>query len=279
MLKKTHLKIACIQLNAGANWEKNWQATEKLLLAAARAQPDLILLPENFIARVPEQKIISVAREAVPQILLLLRTFAKRHSVVIVAGSVPELLKQFRRKQKILTANTCYVFSAQGKQILKYRKMHLFDIDIPGVRVQESRSVLAGKKPGFFKVQGMGVGVGICYDLRFPEYFRALSKRGAELFLIPANFTAQTGKTAWEVLLRARAIENQCYVAAAGQCGRHPASGIVSYGHSMVLDPEGKVMKRASFGKSKVLIEVIKAGDLCVLRHRFPVLKHRKINA
>ncbi len=278
MKKKSDLKAACIQLSAGADWKNNWKQTEKQILRAARAGADLIVLPENFIARVSENEIYAIARDVVPQILRLLRSFSKKHGVFIAAGSVPELLNRPAGRKNSLIANTCYVFSPKGKTLSKYRKMHLFDINIPGLRVKESRSVYAGKKPGIFKARGIGVGIGICYDLRFPEYFRILSQRGAEVLVIPANFTAQTGKTAWEVLLRARAIENQCYVVAAGQCGRHPASGILSYGNSMILDPLGKVIKRASFSKPAVLITLLKLENLRVFRRRFPVLKHRKIN-
>lgn len=278
MKSKSRIRVAVIQLAAGADWKKNWKRTEKQLSFAAQAQADLILLPENFIARTSDKELNFIAHHVVPLILEQLRDFSKKNNLFIAAGSVPEFLKSGKGQLGEKTSNTCYVFSDQGKMILKYRKMHLFDIDIPGVRVMESKWVQPGSQPGFFKMKGVGIGVGICYDLRFPEYFRALVKRGTEMFLIPANFTAETGKTAWEVLLRARAIENQSFVLAAGQFGKHPESGIRSYGNSMIIDPLGRALKRASFSGASTLIADIDLTDLRTLRRRFPVLKHRKIN-
>lgn len=277
MQKKFHLRIACVQLNAGANWKKNWRQTQKQILSAVRLRAEVIVLPENFIVRAAEPVMASVEREAVPFILSWLKTFAKKRGVTIVAGSVPEIFKPLRSK-KFKIANTCFVFSAGGDEILRYRKMHLFDVNLPHVKVKESKFISPGKTPGFFKLKGIGMGVGICYDLRFPEYFRVLSAHGAEVFFIPSNFTAETGKTAWEVLLRARAIENQCYVVAPGQCGLHPGSGIMSYGNSMIVNPLGKILKRASFSTPRVLIADINLTHLGDLRRRFPVLKHRKIS-
>ena len=212
------LRTACIQFNAGLNWKKNWNQAEKFLIQAAAAKADVAVLPENFILRSSEAQLRHFARENFSQITAQLKKIARQNRLAIVAGSMPEWVPQTK-----LTANTCLVFSEEGRILLKYRKMHLFDINLPGVQVRESRFVHPGKKPGFFKMKTLPCGVGICYDLRFPEYFRALSRKGAEILFIPANFTAKTGKTAWEVLLRARAIENQAYVVASGQCGRHPA--------------------------------------------------------
>jgi len=276
MKKKTRLRIACIQLNASNNWKKNWTKVQKQLLQAVNAGAEVALLPENFIARATESEMNQIADKVVPRVLAALQIFSKKNHIAVISGSVPEKLGR-QRSRKPQSANTCSVFSSKGKIVLSYQKMHLFDVDLPGVSVQESRSVRAGKQPGFFKVDGIAAGVGICYDLRFPEYFRALSQQGAEILFVPANFTAATGETAWEVLLRARAIENQCYVVAAGQWGRHPASGIASYGNSMVIDPLGRVMKRASFARSEVLIVDLDLKLLRDYRKCFPVLKHRKI--
>lgn len=278
MKKKSTLRVACIQTDAGADWKKNWQRVQKQCDLALKSCVDVIVLPENFIARAADDVMAMIAHDAVPQVLSLIQAFSKKHSVMIVAGSIPELFKGSRKK-KYQTANTCYVFSSQGERILKYRKMHLFDIHLPQVKVQESKFVSPGVKSGYFEWNGLGMGVGICYDLRFPEYFRALSAKGAKVIFVPANFTAKTGKTAWEVLLRARAIENQCYVVASGQCGRHPGSGIVSYGNSMIIDPLGRILKRASFSKPGVLVVDLDMGWLEAFRRGFPVLEHRKIRS
>ncbi len=276
MKKKAKLRVACIQLNAGADWRLNWSRLERQLQNAVDAGVDWIVLPENFIARVSEKEMSAWPRDLVSQTLSRLEFFSKKFKTAVIAGSLPEILRGSSRAA-VKWANTCFVFSKEGKVILRYRKMHLFDVHLPQVQVEESKTVSAGNKPGEFKLEGIHAGVGICYDLRFPEYFRVLSQKGAKVLFLPSNFTSETGKTAWEVLVRARAIENQCYVVAPNQWGRHPDSGIISYGNSMIVDPLGRVIGRAGFNRSEVLIADLDFKGLGYFRTQFPVLKHRKI--
>lgn len=270
------LRVACIQINAGEDWKKNWEQAEKFLIQSARQGSHIAALPENFMLRASEKESDRLAPQIFLETLTNLKKTAVENRLTIVAGSLLEPLEAGRSKSKPRFSNTCFVISSKGKIILRYRKMHLFDISLPGVRVRESKTITAGNKPGLFTLGRVKAGVGICYDLRFPEYFRSLSRKGAEVLFVPANFTAETGKTAWEVLLRARAIENQCFVVAPGQCGRHPGSGIVSYGHSMVINPRGEVLKEASQTAPQMLLQDLDLADLRRLRRLFPVLKHRK---
>ncbi len=270
------LRVACIQTQAGSDWEKNWKQAEEFLIRAADQKAQIAALPENFILRASEKKTNEIAPQIFNEVLGRIKKAAVNFRMTIVAGSLLEPLPRQGRSRLKQFANSCFVISEKGELILRYRKMHLFDISLPQVQVRESKTILPGVKPGFFKEAGIKSGVGICYDLRFPEYFRALSKRGAEILFVPANFTAETGKTAWEILLRARAIENQCYVVAPGQCGRHPGSGIMSYGHSLIIDPLGRVLKQASFGRPQLILHDLDLEDLRRFRRLFPVLKHRK---
>lgn len=270
------LRVACIQTQAGADWEKNWKQAEGFLIRAAAQKSQIAALPENFILRASEKNTNDIAPKIFTEVLTRIKKTAVSCRMTIVAGSLLEPLARQGRGRVKKFSNSCFVISEKGEVILRYRKMHLFDIRLPQVQVQESKTIVPGAKPGFFKSFGIKSGVGICYDLRFPEYFRALSKQGAEIIFVPANFTAETGKTAWGVLLRARAIENQCYVVASGQCGRHPGSGILTYGHSLIIDPLGRVLKQASPDKPQMLLQDLDLENSRRFRRLFPVLKHRK---
>jgi predicted amidohydrolase len=172
--------------------------------------------------------------------------------------------------------NTCAVFGSDGALLARYRKIHLFDVDLQdGTRLAESSATTSGSAPELFDVKGFRVGLSICYDLRFPELYRALVARGAEVLLVPAAFTLHTGKDHWHVLLRARAIESQCWVVAAAQWGKHP-KGRASYGHSMIVDPWGVVVAECSNRVGFASADV--DGDLIAETRRvLPSLLHRRL--
>lgn len=232
------MKVAVCQLNSGADAEANLRAAQELVAEAATAGADLAVLPEytDFLGR---------GRDApAPQTLdgPYVRTFAEaaaRHRMWIAAGSFHETGPPGR------TYNTLPVFDRSGALRAYYRKIHLFDVDIPGrVSFQESRAVAPGDTAVTVQVNGVRVGLSICYDLRFPELYRRLAAAGAQVLLVPAAFMLHTGRDHWEVLLRARAIENQCFVVAAGQIGDHEP-GRTCLGRSMVVDPWGLVLAQA----------------------------------
>lgn len=266
------MRVACVQVNAGSEWEKNFPRIEKLLKKALKKRPDFIALPENFYGRTSSKALSLVARGVTPQILRYFKTFAARHGVSVLLGSILEKAGAGRKFY-----NTSVLISPQGKVIAKYRKIHLFDIGLRNVKVSESRHIAPGRKIVLSKINSIPVGLTICYDLRFPELFRALTALGAKILLVPSNFTQETGEAHWEVLLRARAIENQSFVIAPAQTGIHPESGVRSYGNSLIIDPWGRILARASRVSEGVITADLDFGFQARLRRSFPVLRHRVV--
>jgi predicted amidohydrolase len=188
----------------------------------------------------------------------------------LLAGSILE-----RRRGRIY--NTSLVFDRSGALRARYRKIHLFEARLDDGRVIRERSVYeAGSRPVMLMLEGWRCGLSICYDLRFPELYRLYADRGAHLLFAPANFTQRTGRDHWDVLVRARAIENQCFVVAPGQCGANPATGVASYGHSLVVGPWGEVLARAG-DRETCLAVTLDPDRLRETRRRIPVLRHRRL--
>ncbi|MBB4403651.1 nitrilase [Agrobacterium tumefaciens] len=174
------------------------------------------------------------------EIYSLLSDLARKHAITLHAGSIVE-------KEGNRFYNSTLVFGPDGKQIARYRKIHLFDVDTPnGISYRESDSVARGEEVVTYKVGDRTVGCGICYDIRFPELFRALRDKGADVIVLPAAFTLMTGKDHWEVLARARAVETQTYFLAVGQIGTHAGGKKACWGHSMVIDPWGHIVAQCS---------------------------------
>jgi len=195
---------------------------------------------------------------------------AREHRMWVAAGSFHEVGPGGR------TYNTALVFDRGGALAAAYRKIHLYDVEIPGrVSYHESRSVAPGDTSMVVDVEGVRVGLSICYDLRFPELYRRLADDGAQLVLVPAAFMLHTGRDHWEVLLRARAIENQCYVAAAAQIGDHDP-GRTCYGRSMVIDPWGLVLAQAP-DQTGVTVADLDLERLARIRAELPSLAHRRL--
>jgi predicted amidohydrolase len=195
----------------------------------------------------------------------------KKHALHLIAGGLPEKSGDFARP-----FNTCAVYGPGGALVTRYRKLHLFDVDLPdGTRYRESEGTAAGDAPIVVDVLGCRVGLSICYDLRFPELYRALSAAGAEVLVVPAAFTLATGKDHWHVLLRARAIEAQAYVLAAAQWGKH-SRGRMTFGKSCVVDPWGEIVAQASEGEGMVLARLDPAY-LARVRALVPSLCHRRL--
>jgi predicted amidohydrolase len=172
--------------------------------------------------------------------------------------------------------NSCVVFGPDGGLVARYRKIHLFDVELPdGSELRESAAVTEGAEPVVVEIGGFRVGLSICYDLRFPELYRALVDRGAEVLLVPSAFTLQTGKDHWHVLLRARAIESQCWLVAAAQWGRHPKNR-ASYGHALIVDPWGTIVAECSDRVGLVIADTDRAY-LERVRSMLPSLAHRRL--
>lgn len=265
------LRVACIQNNAGSNWQKNWDTALKIMDRSARRGAKLIALPEFFYWRgTSEQMPEAVTGSAV--VLREAAQFAKENRCVVLLGSLLEKTSQ-RNKYR----NTSYLITESGKLAAKYSKIHLFDTWLKGVESKESKTIRPGSSVVTAKVRGVRCGFSICYDLRFPELYRKLAIAGAKIIFVPANFTYVTGKAHWEILLRARAIENQAFVLAPGQTGAHPSTGIESYGNSMIVDPWGRVLARASAHEEGAVFADLDLEDQARLRRSFPVLKHQRL--
>lgn len=266
------LRVAAVQLNSHTDVEANLAACAEALASAAERGAQLALLPENFAYMGPE-----AGRRAVAEPLgrgpvqERLSASAQRHGLTIIAGGFPEQSSQPERP-----FNTCLVIDSSGDVAASYRKIHLFDVDLPdGTSLRESRGATAGDRPVVIEVAGFKVGLSICYDLRFPELYRALTAQGAEVLVVPAAFTLQTGKDHWHVLLRARAIEAQAWVVAAAQWGKHP-EGRATYGHSLIVDPWGTVVAECS-DRTGIVLADLDRGYLEQVRQRLPCLQHRRL--
>lgn len=265
----SRLRVACVQIDASDDLDRNRRKILASFHAAVRKGARLIAYPENFYWRGKAADMAAVAA-GTSKLTREFAQLAQKHGVYILMGSVLE--KAPRGK----FYNTSFLISPRGKVIARYRKIHLFDSKIKGARTMESKTIAPGKKPVKVLVEGIPAGLTICYDLRFPELFRALSSKGARLFFVPANFTETTGKVHWETLLKARAVENLAFVIAPGQSGTHPESGIRSFGTSLIIDPWGVVLARGKHTGEQVITADLDFKVQRRLRECFPVLKHRR---
>ncbi|HHJ40336.1 MAG: acyltransferase [Methylothermaceae bacteria B42] len=262
---------AAIQMTSSDDLADNLRTANRLICEAANKGAKLVLLPENFafMGREDHDKLALAEPDGLGPIQTFLADCARHHQLWLVGGSVP---LQSHNPEKIRAA--CLIYDTQGRRVARYDKVHLFDVDVPGSdeSYRESDTIEAGDRPVLLNTPFGKLGLTICYDLRFPEYIRLLAKKGLEILLVPAAFTARTGAAHWEVLLRARAIENQCYVIAANQGGIH-ANGRETYGHSMIIDPWGKVLARLAQTPG-VCTANIDLQHLERVRNTFPALQH-----
>jgi len=268
------VKVAAIQMNSGADVGRNLELAAQLLGDAARDGCALAVLPENF-ALMPERgrdKSLHAERPGDGPIQDFLRETAVQHGIWIVGGSMPLESPEAER-----VYGACPVYDADGKAKVVYRKIHLFDVDLVDKQesYRESNSMFPGNEVVTVDTPVGRVGLTICYDLRFPEMFRQLVDAGSVMFTVPAAFTATTGEAHWHTLLRARAIENLAYVVAPGQYGEHPDNR-ATYGHSVIIDPWGKVLAEQAEGNRFIAADI--DPDLpAKLRSEFPALTNRRL--
>ena len=262
------MKIALIQLNAGPDKKKNLDGALRFVLEAVRRKAEFILLPELFNYRGPAhpQNGYAHVAESIPgDSTLPLMLFARAHHVFILAGSVYEKIKGSKK-----VFNTSVLINDKGKIIAKYRKNNLFKARVDGETIDESRFLSAGSSLAVAKIRDFKVGLSICYDLRFPEIYQKYARRGADIMCVPSSFTKTTGQAHWEVLLRARAIENRCYVLAPNQCGKS-GRGVMTFGHSVIIDSWGRILAEASGEKEKVTYSIINIQNLRRVRKILPL--------
>ncbi len=269
------LQVAAVQLCSGADAQRNFSDVSALLSRAARAGARLVLLPENalFMGVKEQDKLTWAETFQDGPWQTRLAELAAAQQIYLVCGSLPLRVPDDAGH---VSASTL-VYGPDGALLARYDKRHLFDVELAdGTTYRESKFFRAGRNPPqSFLCDGVRVGLSICYDLRFPELYRQLSAQGAQLLLVPAAFTRTTGKAHWEVLLRARAIENLAGVIAADQCGEHP-SGQVSWGHSMIISPWGEILAQAGEEPELIMAEVDLEAQ-AQRRREFPVLAHRSL--
>jgi predicted amidohydrolase len=277
------MKISLIQMNTQERKDANLAQAERLIEAAmAEDRPDLVLLPEMFTMLSEDLEAKRANAEILPardgantppgEAYTMLQRLAARHRVHVHGGS---LLERAPDQGGDKFFNTSVAFDRDGREVARYRKIHLFDVVTPdGKEYRESANVGRGSEIVTYKLEGHLVGCSICYDMRFPELYQALAKQGAEIVVVPSAFTLQTGKDHWEPLLRARAIETETYVLAAAQTGGFAGGRRMHYGNSLVADPWGHVIARAQdkvgFVTARLDFELLRD-----VRARIPVHQHK----
>ncbi|HQV79330.1 MAG TPA: carbon-nitrogen hydrolase family protein [Agitococcus sp.] len=268
--------VAAIQMNSLDNLQDNLQQAEALLIQAANSGAKLAVLPENFAVFAAGRQIHTA--QQMPLIQAWLAQQSIKNKLWLVAGSIPCLYRpdgQSVLQDKVRAC--CLVYNPQGELAGRYDKIHLFDALLADqqAQYQESATFEAGDEIVVINTPFANIGLSICYDIRFPALYQALRDKGADIIVVPAAFTALTGAAHWQVLLRARAIENQCMMIGAGQSGWHSASR-QTWGHSQIIDAWGKVLAEQEQGVGVVLAQYVKA-ELQQVRQQMPVLRHRRL--
>ena len=264
------MKVALIQVSAGPDKELNLRKAVKFVERAAKAGAEFILLPEIFVFRgkLTSGNLKEIAESIPGQITGRFGELAKKYKVSILAGSI------FEKADGKKVYNTSVLIDDHGQLRAKYRKMNLFSARLGKRRIREEDNFYRGKNIVLTKVQGFRVGLSVCFDLRFPALYEQYFKRGAGILTVPSAFTKKTGRAHWEVLLRARAIENQCFVLAPNQIGED-YRGIASYGNSMVVDPWGRILARASGNKEEIIYADINMKDIKQAKQILPLKRRR----
>ncbi len=266
-------KCAAIQMASSPNVGSNLLEAGKLIAEAAKAGAKLVALPENFaIMGVHELDKVKVREvEGEGPIQDFLSDTAKKHGIWVVGGTIPLVANN---DKKVRAA--CLIYNDKGEQVARYDKVHLFDVSVPDTdeEYRESDSIENGDEPLVIDTPFGRLGIAVCYDLRFPEFFRKMQLQKVDIVIVPSAFTAETGAAHWEVLLRARAIENLCYIIAPNQGGFH-LNGRKTFGHSMIIDPWGVVLDCYKTGAGFVSADV-DSERLEKVRASFPALEHRR---
>jgi deaminated glutathione amidase len=267
------LTVAVAQMNSGEDRDANLAEAERLVRQAAAGGARLVVLPEYF-NRLGDRRAMLAGAEPIPgQTSAFLADLARTAGITLVGGTFCEALPAGDDAAGDKAHNTCLIFDAAGQMLARYRKRHLFDVRLPNLTYCESEWLAPGDEITACAAEGACVAPAVCYDVRFPEQFRRMADLGASIVALPAAFTKATGRDHWHLLLRARAVENQCFVVAANQTGRHAA--LETFGHSLIIDPWGEVLADAGEGPG-IATAVLSAARLAEIRERLPALQHRR---
>jgi len=267
-------QFAAIQMASGSNVSSNLIEVRRLIRESSEAGAEIVVLPENFaIMGMTEQDKVLIRESYGSGIIQdFIAKQAVDFNIWIVAGTIP-----IKTEDEGLIRASCLVYNAAGTIVARYDKIHLFDVNVPDSNdtYRESETIEAGTETCVFDSPFGRIGIAICYDLRFPELFRNMSLDNLDIIVVPAAFTAITGKAHWQPLLKSRAIENLCYVVASAQGGYH-VNGRETHGHSMIIDPWGTILDELSNGSGFVVTDV-DLNKIHNIRKTFPVLQHRKL--
>ena len=257
------MKVAAVQLKCSSEQSENFSRAASLIRAATQQGAELVVLPELFASLGRPSHMREIAEPLDGPTLAWAQSTAQTSKCALIAGS-------FIERDGDALFNTSIAVGTDGALLGSYRKIHLFDVDIEGARSKESETFSSGTEPVVVDINGLRVGLTICYDLRFPELFRAEADQGADIIVVPAAFTEATGRDHWELLLRARAVENQTMIIAAAQWGTSP-DGIDRYGHSLIIDAWGRVLADADPDNDTVVVAEFDAELQADIRKRMPL--------
>jgi nitrilase len=271
------MKIAAVQMVSSPEWAHNCDTAARLVAQAAAAGAQLVALPEYFclLGRRDTDKLALAEDPGQGPIQQFLADTAREHGIWLVGGTLPVKARAAAPEDPPRVLNRCAVYGPAGAEVGHYDKVHLFAFDNGRESYDEGRTLCAGGEPVAVQAGALRVGLSVCYDLRFPELYRALMRPPCDLLVVPSAFTHTTGQAHWEVLLRARAIENQCYVLAPAQGGTHE-NGRRTWGHSLLVDPWGAVVDVLPEGEGFVIGE-LDTQRLAQVRLQLPALAHRRL--
>jgi predicted amidohydrolase len=268
------MKVAAIQMTSGSDYHQNMLVAKSLISEAAFKKTRLIVLPEMFACiGVSNQAKLAEQFFTEKKLVETIGQWAKDNDVYIVAGSVP-----FTSVEKNRVYAACFVFSPKGEILAQYNKIHLFDVSVGDEKgtYRESDTFVAGDVPVIADIDGKRLGLSICYDLRFPELYQHYQATDCIMMSVPSAFTHQTGKQHWEVLLRARAIENQCFIIAANQSGSHD-DGRKTWGHSMIVSPSGEILDVVLKEGEGMAIADLNFEEQALLKSAMPLSDHKRL--
>lgn len=271
------VRMALCQMHVTGCLSKNLETAERAVGQAAKAGADIAVLPEMFCCPYNNASFVRHAQKPIghtgcePSVYEAMSRMARQNGIPLIGGSMPELDGNGH------IYNTCFIFDADGKRVAFHRKMHLFDIDVPGGQYfKESDTFTGGDAVTVVNLNGVNYGVAICFDMRFPELARAMAQRGADIIVYPAAFNMTTGPAHWELTLRTRALDNQLFVAACSPA-RDETAGYVAYGHSAVTDPWGNVVA-ATDEKEGMLMAEIDTARIGAVRNQLPLVKSLRVD-
>ena len=264
-MDNSSMKLAVLQLRTETDYEATMDKAHRMLLEAAETGCDAAVLPEMFACPYDRAYFKEFAARGHRETVAALSAWAKDCEMLLIGGSVPEA-------EDGLLYNTSFVFDEKGKQLARHRKVHLFDVDLPGMRFKESATFTPGRDVTTFETRFGTMGLAVCFDLRFPELFRAMAVRGAKVIFLPAQFNLTTGPAHWELSLRSRAVDNECFVvgAAAARC---EGFSYECWGHSTVVDPLGTVLKSCD-EREQILYASLDLDRIDEVRAQLPTFLH-----